>query len=154
MSMPTFSRPIPKDGDVGRVTTPAVIENNYDVDAAAQGKLAPESIRRVEVSEALVDTGATSLCLPPNLIKALGLYPIRQASARTAGGLVPLTIYSAANLTIQGRSVVVQVTSLPEGSPALIGQVPLELLDLVPLPREQKLVPNPAHGNEWIIELY
>ncbi|HWE35571.1 MAG TPA: aspartyl protease family protein [Isosphaeraceae bacterium] len=154
MSTSTFSRPVPKDGDVGKVLTPAVIENNYDVDAAAQGKLAPESIRRVEVAEALVDTGATSLCLPPDLIQALGLYPIRQASARPAGGLVPLTLYSAVNLTIQGRSVVVQVTSLPEGSPVLIGQVPLELLDLVPFPKEQKLLPNPAHGNEWIIDIY
>lgn len=154
MNLSMFSRPVPKDGDVGKVLTPALLENYYDVESVALGKLAPEAVRRVEVADALVDTGATNLCLPPDLIRALGLTPMRQAMAMTAGGPRSLTIYSVVNLTIQGRSVPVPVSELPEGAPVLIGQIPLESLDLVPFPKEQKLLPNPAHGNEWIIDLY
>jgi hypothetical protein len=36
----------------------------------------------------------------------------------------------------------------------LIGQVPLELLDFVVDPRGQRLIGNPEHGGEHIIELY
>jgi hypothetical protein len=36
----------------------------------------------------------------------------------------------------------------------LIGQVPLELLDFVVDPRAQKLIGNPAHGGEQMLEMY
>jgi hypothetical protein len=36
----------------------------------------------------------------------------------------------------------------------LIGQIPLEYLDLVVEARGQRLVGNPAHGGEHMFELY
>jgi hypothetical protein len=36
----------------------------------------------------------------------------------------------------------------------LIGQVPLELLDFVVDPRGQKLIGNPEHGGEQMIEIF
>jgi hypothetical protein len=43
---------------------------------------------------------------------------------------------------------------VPEDCPVLIGQVPLELLDLVVDPAGQQLIGNPAHGGEQVLELY
>jgi hypothetical protein len=43
---------------------------------------------------------------------------------------------------------------VPDDCPVLIGQVPLELLDFVVDPGGQRLIGNPAHGGEHIIELY
>jgi hypothetical protein len=48
----------------------------------------------------------------------------------------------------------VDVVALPEGSPVLIGQVPLELLDFVVDPENQRLIGNPAHGGVQMIEMY
>ena len=46
------------------------------------------------------------------------------------------------------------VAELPDDCPALIGQVPLELLDFVVDAAGQKLIGNPAHGGEQMIELF
>jgi hypothetical protein len=46
------------------------------------------------------------------------------------------------------------VIEVPENVPNLLGQVPLEVLDLVVDARGQKLIPNPAHGGEQMTEGY
>jgi hypothetical protein len=46
------------------------------------------------------------------------------------------------------------VTEIPDDCPVLIGQVPLELLDFVVDPKGQRLIGNPAHGGEHMIEIY
>ena len=143
-----------KDDAVGRIVTPVVIENYADVENAAAGLIPPEAIRRVEVPDALVDTGASALSLAPSLIEGLGLRPIGQRNARTTVGVLPVTVYSAVRLSIQDRDSVVKVAEVPEGSPVLIGQLPLEEMDLVLSPAQGTLIPNPAHGGEWMIELY
>ena len=42
----------------------------------------------------------------------------------------------------------------PDEVPVLIGQLPLEHLDLVVDLRSRSLVGNPAHGGEHVYELY
>ena len=44
---------------------------------------------------------------------------------------------------------------VPDDTPVLIGQLPLEQLDFVSLdPRGGSLIGNPAHGGEQMYELY
>ena len=46
------------------------------------------------------------------------------------------------------------VMEVPDTVPALIGQLPLEHLDLVVDLRSRTLIGNPAHGGEHVYELY
>jgi hypothetical protein len=69
-----------KDKTMDRITAKINVENAVDFVLAQQGKLPPEEVRRVEL-EALVDTGASLLCLPKSQIEALGL----TQTARGAG---------------------------------------------------------------------
>jgi predicted aspartyl protease len=133
--------------------TEATIENLQDLWDAKRGLLAPEKIRRVTVSDALVDTGATSLSLPTRLINQLGLERRYTKRATSSIGLGEVTVYEAARLSIQGRDCTVDVMEVPDPVPVpvLIGQIPLEFLDLVV---DLRLIPNPAHGGEHILELY
>jgi predicted aspartyl protease len=57
---------------MGRITIPIKVENAVDFTLALQGQLSAEEVRSVEL-EALVDTGASLLCLPKSVIEALGL---------------------------------------------------------------------------------
>jgi predicted aspartyl protease len=143
-----------KDETVGRILTPVTIENYDDVVMAARGALAAGATRKVEVAEAWIDTGASTLCLPASLIQELGLRPLHKKQSRTAAGVGEVTVFSTVRLTILGRDTEVRVTELPDGAPVLVGQIPLEDLDLVPYPQENRLMPNPAHGGEWSIDLY
>jgi predicted aspartyl protease len=139
---------------MGKVLVSAKIENLEDLFAAKKGLLAADQVRKVEVHDALVDTGATSLSMPKALIAKLGLDRLRERRARTSAGTVNVGVYGTVRLTIDGRECPCDVTELPDDCPVLIGQVPLELLDFVVDPVNQRLIGNPAHGGEHIIELY
>ena len=56
---------------MGKVIVPARIENIADMFAFESGALADDQVRRVEVPDALVDTGATMLSMPKRLIEQL-----------------------------------------------------------------------------------
>ncbi len=76
---------------MGKVLVAAKIENVHDVFNASQGHLKPEEVRRVVVTDALVDTGASTLSLPTRMIAPLGLQPVRTRKARTSAGTSPPT---------------------------------------------------------------
>jgi predicted aspartyl protease len=139
---------------MGKVVTHATIESVEDLFDVAKGNLTAEQVRRVDVDNALVDTGATMLSLPSPLIKQLGLRPQRKRIARTPAGSKEFLIYDIVQLTIQGRECKVEVAELPDDCPVLIGQVPLEILDFVVDPVGQQLIGNPDHNGEQMIDLF
>jgi predicted aspartyl protease len=139
---------------MGRVMVAAKIENVAELYLAEKGILSADHVHRIEVSDALVDTGATTLSMPKSLIKQLDLTPLRSRTARTSAGLATFQVYGAVRLTVQGRECTVDVAEVPEDCPVLIGQVPLELLDFVVDPAHQCLIGNPAHGGEQMLEMY
>ncbi len=139
---------------MGKVQVTARIENLEDLYRLDQGSIGPDAVRRVEVTDALVDTGTMILSMPGRLIRQLGLSPLRVQKARTSAGRVPVQVYGTVRLTIQGRDCPTDVSELPDDCPVLIGQVPLELLDFVVAPFGQKLIGNPEHVGEHILELY
>ena len=139
---------------MGRVIVQARIENLSDVYLVDSGILTPDRIRVVEVDDALVDTGASTLSIPTSLIAKLGLRPVRQRLARTSAGVVNVQMYDGVRLTIQGRECILDVIEVPDDCPVLIGQIPLEALDFVVDMPGQRLIGNPRHGGEHQIELY
>ncbi len=88
---------------MGKVLVSARIENLDDLYQLDRGAISPAEVRQVEVSDALVDTGATILSMPARLIRQLGLRPVRTRQARTTAGPMTVQIYGAVRLTIQGR---------------------------------------------------
>jgi predicted aspartyl protease len=139
---------------MGRVVVEATVENIDDLVLARNGHIAETEVRSINVSNALVDTGATMLALPKRLIDELGLYSFYEKEAMSSRGLGKVNVFGPVRLTIQDRTCNVDVVQLPDEVPALIGQVPLELMDWVVDPKNQRLIGNPAHGGEQIIELY
>jgi predicted aspartyl protease len=131
----------------------AKIENLNDLYDASRGRIPAEQVRRVEVSDAVVDTGATLLSLPKRLIEQLGLELYRTRRARTTGGISDFGVYGMVLLTVQGRECRVEVAEVPDDCPVLIGQIPLESLDFVVDPVGQPLLGNPDHGGEHMMDL-
>jgi predicted aspartyl protease len=138
---------------MGKVVVQATIENLLDVENREIGLIPPERVRSVEVNNAIADTGATTLMLPKRVIAQLGLRPFRTRTVRTVTGSAPLQMYSAVRLTVQGRDCALDVGEIGDEFPVLIGQVPLELLDFVVDPRGQRLIGNPEHGGEHMIDV-
>ena len=143
-----------ENATMGKVLVSAKFENLSDLILVEQGHLPANQVRSVEVADAVVDTGASTLSLPKRLIAQLGLHPFRTRQARTAGGVVSMQMYRAVRLTVQGRDCLCDVAEVSDDCPVLIGQVPLEILDFVIDTNSQKLIGNPAHGGEQMIEIF
>lgn len=138
---------------MGKVLVTAKIENLRDLYSVELGALRAEQVRLIDVSDALVDTGATLLSLPKRFIQKLGLRRVKTRRIRTSTGIVDSAIYEAVRLTIGGRDCTVDVAELPDICPVLIGQIPLEGLDFVVDPVGGKLIGNPEHGGEHMADV-
>lgn len=137
---------------MGKVIVSAKIENLDDLYEVHKGRLTPDKVRTLDVTDALVDTGATGLMVPSRMLPQLGLRPAYTRPSRSVSGTFTLQVYEVVRLTIQGRECKVEVYEIPDPNPLLIGQVPLELLDWVVDPRGQKLIGNPEHGGQHMID--
>lgn len=139
---------------MGRVLTEATLENLEDLWAAKRGLVPPENVRRIILTDARVDTGATLLSLPTRYIQQLGLVPTTKKTFISSNGTEQeASVYGTVRLTIQDRQCPTDVVEVPDNVPVLIGQIPLEYLDLVVNPREGRLTGNPSHGGKHILEM-
>ncbi len=93
----------------GKVVVSARIENVVDLYAASKGQIPDDQVHRVEVSDAIVNTGATNLGMPKPLIEQLGILRFASGHARTTAGYRTFDIYGPVRLTIQGRSCSIDV---------------------------------------------
>lgn len=101
----------------------------------------------VEVN-ALVDTGATFMCVPEEIALQLGfdISEVGQQVVTLADGhqrkvpkIAPIEI------VFGNRSYVTEAVVL--GNEPLMGVIPMEAMDLIVDPRQQALIANPQHPN-------
>ena len=73
--------------------------------------------------------------------------------SRTISGDIPITTYRAVRLTIQGRDCVIDVAGIADHLPVIVGQIPLEAMDWVVDMKGQRLIGNPEHGGEDMVDI-
>ena len=118
------------------------LSNLIDQSSVRRGLLEPDQVRTLEM-EGLVDTGATSLVIPLAVAEALGLPEVRRRPVRLADGSVhDFPLVSELHIEILGRGMICDAIAIP-GNTLLIGQIPLEMLDLVVDPKSRDLAVNP-----------
>ena len=103
------------------------------------------TLRAIEV-EALVDTGAVTLCLPEHVAIQLKLTEIEQREVTTADGKPHLVPY-VGPLQVQFENRTCFTGAFVLGDSVLMGTIPMEDMDLVVSPREQKVTVNPKSPN-------
>ena len=112
-----------------------------------------EPEKSVEV-EAVIDTGATMVVLPRDIVEELGLRKMREVKVRYANNKVETRpIYGVVNIELKGRSANLDVLVEERGSQPLIGRVLLELLDLIVEPKTRRVIPNPASPEMPMMEI-
>ena len=128
---------------MGEVRVTVEIENAFDRELAERGLGDPARIRRADV-HVIVDTGSVFLALPENVVDELGLRRVYRTGSQLADGtMIETWVASGARVRVLGRSTAADCVVLPAGSPALLGQIPLEAMDLLVDCRRQALVVNP-----------
>jgi len=128
---------------MGEVVVSLKLENTTDREIVARGLIKEADVRTLE-TKAVADSGAAMLVLPQDQVEALGLRIVgkviveyadeRKEERPLARGV---TVY------VNGRNANVDCIVGPPASEPLLGQVPLEVMDLlVDCPR-QRLTPRP-----------
>jgi len=138
---------------MGRVMQLIKLTNSYDEERVLLGESRAEDVRSVEI-EALVDTGATMLVLPADVVAKLGVRVLGHRNVRYADGrrnAVPWV--GGVRITILGRETIVTALVEGPGTTPLIGQIPLEELDLLVDPKSRELRVNPASPDAPLLDI-
>ncbi len=100
-------------GTMGTIKTSLVIANRGDRIKAEDGLIPAEQVRSVTLDDVLVDTGATTLCLPADAIARLGLKLLKQVVVETAAGISQARIFRDATIILLGREGTFECLELP-----------------------------------------
>lgn len=103
------------------------------------------SLKPINV-EAIVDTGAMTICIPEHIAVQLGLQPIETREVTTADEKNHVVPYvGPVQIRFENRTSF--TGSLVIGDSVLMGAIPLEDMDLVVSPSRQTVTVNPKSPN-------
>jgi clan AA aspartic protease len=140
--------------DTGKITTTITVTNRLDAGMASQGYISADQVRSVTLPNVVVDTGATTLCLPAETIRELGLEMLKETTAATAHGLIRVRIFRDATVLLLGREGTFECLELPGGTDPLLGVIPLEALGIELDLHNQRLRVLPDDTPDTYITIY
>ena len=128
---------------MGEVKVEVELENTIDRGMATRGVLNGEEIRHFG-ARLLVDSGAIMLALPQDYVEALGLDEIGKAVVTYADERKEeRPVAGPVTVRVGDRFATVNCVVLPPNAEPLLGQIVIEMTDLLVDCRDQKLVPRP-----------
>ena len=116
-----------------------------DIVLSRRGFLDKDKIKQVTIN-ALVDSGAYMLTINENVRAQLDLPLIEKQFGRLADEtLLELDVVGPVEVRFENRRTTVDAIVLPGNTEVLLGSIPMEDMDILVDPKQQKLVVNPAH---------
>ena len=127
---------------------------NYADEASCEdGYLPKEKVRNLTVN-AMANSGAIRLSINETIKMQLGLRVSQQLDVTLADGTKRrLHVAGPVRLRFKERECITDAFVLPGDEEPLIGAVPMELMDLVVIPSENKLDYNPKHPDGPVFSL-
>ncbi|MCT7950372.1 aspartyl protease family protein [Ancylothrix sp. C2] len=138
---------------MGIVKTTITVTNQIDEILAERGFIRANEIRSLTIENVLVDTGASRLCLPADIVSQLGLTQAGEIIGHTAVGTRNFRLFQNVKLSIAGREGVYNCVELAGGEEPLVGVIPLEDLGLEPDLRNQQLKVLPDKGKDTYLRV-
>jgi len=110
-----------------------------------RGFISEDDVKKISIS-ALVDSGACMLAINETIRTQLDLQTVDTQTAELAdGSQISLDIVAPIIVKFANRATTCRAMVLPGNSEVLLGAIPMEDMDVVINPKEQKLTVNPAH---------
>ncbi|MDY6781673.1 MAG: aspartyl protease family protein [Cyanobacteriota bacterium] len=138
---------------MGRIITTLTVTNRLDQGLAERGFIRFDQIRSATLNDVLVDTGATTLCLPAATIARVGLQLLKEVDVETANGIGKAKIFQDAKISLLGREGTFECLEIPGGSNPLLGVIPLEALGIELDLKNQQLVVLPISPNQTYLTI-
>ena len=120
------------------------LANAGEIYLAQKGYILPENVKKITV-KALVDSGAYMLAINESIKLQLDLPKLEEQIAELAdGSKLKLEIVGPVEVRFENRSTTCRAMVLPGDAEVLLGTIPLEDMDVLIDPRQQRLIVNPA----------
>lgn len=135
--------------------TYATIEltNQHDEYKAEEGLLPIDEIRRWS-GEFMIDTGAIRMAINEDIRQKLGLKKgIPMNVAMADGSIRQREMVGGIKVRFGDRTCYTDALVLPDNTEPLLGAIPLEGMDLVVIPSENRLEYNPKHPDGALFSL-
>jgi clan AA aspartic protease len=131
---------------MGLVHANIKLTNADDLALMRRKYISADEVRNIEVT-AMVDSGAYMLAINERIKHQLGFIDFNEKkSAQLAdGSLIELEIVGPIEVRFENRRTVCEAMVLPGETEILLGAIPMEAMDVLIHPKEQKLIVNPAH---------
>lgn len=130
---------------MGLVYAEIDIFNGGDAYLFRQGLLEEAKIKQTTVT-ALVDSDAFMLSINENLKTQLDLPVIEKQFVTLADeSTIQVEVVGPVDVRFENRSTTVRAIVMPGDAEVLLGAIPMEDMDVLIDPRQQKLVVNPKH---------
>ncbi|MDQ3684409.1 MAG: retroviral-like aspartic protease family protein [Acidobacteriota bacterium] len=110
-----------------------------------RGYIKVEEIKRLSV-RALVDSGAYMLAINKSVKEQLDLAVLNTQVAQLADGTtVELEVAGPVEVRFANRRASVDAVVLPGDTEVLLGAIPMEEMDVLVDPKQERLIVNPEH---------
>ena len=127
------------------------LSNAADMALVRRNLMRPEEVRAAQ-ADALVDEGAVTFVLPSLVVEQLGLArPFKQVAEHADGRREQVDVTEPVSIELMGCRTVEEALAL--GDEVIIGQTILEKTDLYVDCRQQRLLPNPAHPDQPVLQV-
>lgn len=127
--------------------------NNHDTARFESGVITEDQIRQVDI-EALVESGAYMLVINQNIKTQLGLRKRRTQTAQLAdGSIIDIDIVGPIEVQFENRTATCNAMVIAGDNEVLLGAIPMEEMDVLINPKENRLIVNPAHPYQAMIKL-
>jgi len=124
---------------MGKIHTKLMVINNIDETLFKKHYIKKEEIRKIELPDVLIDTGATTLALPKKMIAQLDLEFMKTVAVSTATGISERKIFQNVKVRLMERETICECIELPDDAQPLLGVIPLEAMGVELDLQSQKL---------------
>ncbi len=127
-----------------QIIRPITLENLIDIWEAKRGRIRSAEVRRVTITDSVVDTSIPFLCIPSNVVRDLGL--LRTGETKYIGSTFTrdVAMFQPVHVTILGQLCTMDVLEIPDGLPLIIGNLIVTHLDLNFDAHNRRLVEYPV----------
>lgn len=132
-----------KTASVGITYAEIELIRSDDLAFLEAGFLKEEQIRRVKV-RSLVDSGASMLAIPESIKNQLNLRKVDEQQAELAdGNVINLQVVGPVEIRFENRKAIVTALVIPGDSEVLLGAIPMQAMDVLIDPKNERLIVNP-----------
>ncbi|GHT32079.1 hypothetical protein FACS1894214_3810 [Planctomycetales bacterium] len=130
---------------MGLIYADLTLANYADLVNAREGLIPNDKVRRTKV-RSMVDTGCENFTINETVFQQLGLKEEwREPFEMADGTIAELPVSGGIAVFFENRQTLVHAAVAPGNTDVLLGAIPMQSMDVLIDPRQEKLVVNPLH---------